>query len=38
VLAHDYGEILVDRIFKVATVRIPGLVAALSAILPADPD
>lgn len=39
VLAHDYGEILQDRIWRVATTRIPELVAQLPLLLPpTDPD
>lgn len=39
VLAHDYGEIKQDRIWLVATDRIPELVAQLQPLLPPlDPD
>lgn len=34
VLAHDYGEIKQDRIWLVATKRIPELVAQLQPLLP----
>jgi len=34
VLAHDYGEIKQDRIWLVATNRIPELVAQLQPLLP----
>ena len=36
VLAHEYDEVLNEAIWGVATRRIPGLVAALRAILPPD--
>ena len=32
ILAHDYGEILVERVWKVATTRIPELKSALEHI------
>lgn len=34
VLAHDYGEIKQDRIWLVATSRIPDLIAQLQPLLP----
>lgn len=34
VLAHDYGEIMQDRIWRVATDRIPELVQQLQKLLP----
>lgn len=36
VLAHDYGEILVERIYRVAIARIPDLLAKLEELLPPD--
>jgi uncharacterized protein with HEPN domain len=36
VLAHDYGEILVERIWLVTQRNIPPLVAQLSALLPGE--
>ena len=38
ILAHDYGEILVERVWKVATDRIPKLKAALEKILSETPE
>ncbi|HKY21163.1 MAG TPA: HepT-like ribonuclease domain-containing protein [Vicinamibacterales bacterium] len=39
VLAHDYGEIKQDRIWLVATDRIPELISQLQPLLPPlDPD
>lgn len=37
VLAHDYGEIRYDAIWRVASIRIPELLLALEAILDGDP-
>lgn len=34
VLAHDYGEILVERVWFTATKSIPALITALNAVLP----
>lgn len=34
VLAHDYGEIVDERVYRVATDRIPELLAQMSALLP----
>lgn len=36
VLAHEYGEIMHDRLWKVATVHVPTLIEQLEAILPRD--
>lgn len=36
VLAHDYGEILVERIWFTATKNIPELIALLKNILPGE--
>ena len=38
ILAHDYGEILVRRVWKVATDRIPELKSALEGILAEMPE
>lgn len=35
VLAHEYGDIQLDRIWRVATQRLPELVDALTQLLPA---
>lgn len=37
VLAHEYGEISQERIWAVATGRIPGLIAQLEPLLPPEP-
>ena len=37
VLAHQYGEIEDDLIWKVATVHIPVLIAALEPLIPPPP-
>jgi len=34
ILAHEYGEIRVDRIWLIATTGIPEMLAALSPLLP----
>lgn len=34
VLAHEYGDIRHDRIWKVVTVHIPTLIAALEPLIP----
>ena len=37
VLAHDYGEIKHDRIWRVATVHIPALIELLKPLVPPPP-
>ena len=37
VLAHEYGEIKQELIWKVATKRIPDLIAALEPLIPKPP-
>lgn len=37
VLAHDYGEIDHDRIWRVATVYVPDLIAKLEPLIPPSP-
>jgi len=37
VLAHEYGDILVERIWLVATERIPELIALLDPLIPPAP-
>jgi len=37
VLAHEYGEILVERIWLVATQNIPALLQALESLIPPPP-
>lgn len=34
VIAHEYGEIMVERVWRVATEGVPELVEALEALLP----
>ncbi len=34
VLAHEYGEILVERIWIAATVSVPALLAVLAVLMP----
>lgn len=38
VLAHEYGEILVERIWLVATERIPELLLLLDPLIPSPPE
>lgn len=38
VLAHDYGRILHDRIWRVATIHIPDLVPLLIPLIPPAPE
>jgi len=37
VIAHEYGEILVERIWRVATERIPDLIEILDRLTPQPP-
>lgn len=37
VLAHDYGEIINSKIWKVATVHVPALIAQLETLVPVPP-
>jgi uncharacterized protein with HEPN domain len=37
VLAHDYGEIKHDRIWRVATEHIPALIPQLESLIPPQP-
>jgi len=37
VLAHEYGEIEHELIWKVATVHVPELIALLEAVVPPEP-
>jgi uncharacterized protein with HEPN domain len=37
VLAHEYGEIRHDRIWRVATVHIPDLIGQLERLIPSPP-
>ncbi len=36
ILAHDYGEVKHDRLWRVATQRIPELITLLEPLVPAD--
>ena len=36
VLAHEYGEIKVDRIYAAATISVPELLKVLNHLVPAD--
>jgi len=38
VLAHEYGEILVERIWRVATERLPELVRLIDPMIPPTPE
>ena len=38
VIAHEYGDILIDRIWRVATERIPELIQLLEPLIPQSPD
>lgn len=38
VLAHEYGEVLVERVWRVAAERLPELLRVLHALVPAAPD
>jgi uncharacterized protein with HEPN domain len=38
VLAHDYGEIKQDRLWQVATVHVPALIAQIEPLLPPPPE
>ena len=37
VLAHDYGEIKHDRLWRVATVHVPALIEQIEPLLPPPP-
>jgi uncharacterized protein with HEPN domain len=38
VLAHDYGEILVERVWLTATKNLPELITLLDSIIPKKPE
>jgi len=38
ILAHEYGEILVERIWRVASERIPELIRLLDPLIPLPPE
>lgn len=37
-LAHEYGEVRQEKLWRVATLRIPELIALLTPLLPRDTD
>ncbi len=37
VLAHEYGEVLIERVWRVAAQRLPELLEALDPLIPALP-
>lgn len=37
VLAHEYGEILDERVWRVATIHVPALIAQLRPLVPPAP-
>ena len=37
IIAHEYGEILVERVWRVAVERIPELVEKLKPLIPQQP-
>lgn len=38
ILAHEYGEVLVERIWRVSTVFVPELVKLLTPLIPESPE
>jgi uncharacterized protein with HEPN domain len=38
ILAHEYGDILVERIWRVATVFVPELIKLLTPLIPKTPE
>jgi uncharacterized protein with HEPN domain len=38
IIAHEYGEILVERIWYVAAEQLPDLIAKLGSLLPPEPE
>ena len=38
VLAHEYGEVVVERIWRVASERLPELVSLLDPLIPPPPE
>lgn len=37
-IVHDYEDINLDHVWRIATQEVPGLIAALAALLPPQPD
>jgi uncharacterized protein with HEPN domain len=38
ILAHEYGEVLVERIWRVSTVFVPELIRLLTPLIPKPPE
>jgi uncharacterized protein with HEPN domain len=38
ILAHEYGEVLVERIWRVSTVFVPELIELLTPLIPKPPE
>ncbi len=38
ILAHEYGEVIDEKVWRVATVHIPALINLLAPLVPAAPD
>lgn len=38
ILAHEYGEVLVERIWRVATIFVPELIELLTPLVPQPPE
>jgi uncharacterized protein with HEPN domain len=38
VLAHEYGEVLIERIWRVSTVFVPELIKLLTPLIPEPPE
>ncbi|MBI5723136.1 MAG: DUF86 domain-containing protein [Planctomycetes bacterium] len=38
ILAHEYGEVKQDVVFRIATVHIPGLISSLEKLVPELPE
>lgn len=38
ILAHEYGEVLVERIWRVSTVFVPELIKLLTPLIPESPE
>lgn len=37
-LAHEYGEVLIERIWRVSTVFVPELIKLLTPLIPKPPE
>jgi uncharacterized protein with HEPN domain len=38
ILAHEYGEVLIERIWRVSTVFVPELIELLTPLIPKSPE